>query len=298
MRIYSVPNTGPSAPIGVAGRWLIVINDPALLDASKNLSLPGGSAAQPGRQLRVRRLLVGFDAPPTVDQYDAQVPAHTLFAIPVPRTAQVVYLVGAATEELGWFQTSSAVVEVGIEWSDCYTGPAITRLPGLMVPGGSGRHGLFRDFAGNVWSGLLPSTVLDQDYRGIAAPRVRPLVAAGVSDVVVIAASGVNVLFSMAGPRNVLAPSVIDAATAPQLTTLHRIIVSVGAGCLVVIGGSNLTVGGPGVNEIVRMRFPAAGIQGVEFGNADIQELCGGVGGAWQAYTSVSTTFDATIIGG
>lgn len=294
---------GPPVGVGVQGQSVVIINDPTLLDSASLPVLAFGSnvSGEPQRPLVARNVLIRFDAQPTIDAFDAQVLPHQVARIPVPPGAQTLFLVAGRAVEIGWFTPATPPTEVGIGWGDEIGFPDFrpTR-PSLLVGGNpTGVNYILGDNWGNAFTGLVPDAIYDRSVRG-GWPHVRPRSAPNVSDTVVIAATGINTLFSMAGPRAVLTVAGVSASNPPTpLRTLDRIIVSVGAACLLVIGGSSLTVASPGVNEIARLRFPAAGIQVIEFGGAAIEGLDGGAGpGNWQAYTSVSTTFDAMIVGG
>ena len=191
-------------------------------------------------------------------------------------------------------------MELGLGWGRAVSSPMIWPVPPTPVRRAtvSRPFMLLPDTNDRIWPGLIPQAVLSQDQRSaVGGPQIRPLVVPSVADVVTVA-TAINTLFSMVGPRFFLTTGGVTAQIEAKLRTLNRIIVSVSGPTLVVIGGSTLTVGSPGVNEIARLRFPAAGIQVLEYDGAHVQELDGGDGGNWQAYTSAAVTFDATIIGG
>jgi hypothetical protein len=78
---------------------------------------------------------------------------------------------------------------------------------------------------------------------------------------------------------------------------LKQLLISVSAPTLVVIGTNGLTVGAPGVQEVIRVRFAAATPQPFL---VDLHEglllYFNGQSGVWRYYTSAAVTLDLTAI--
>lgn len=300
MQQIALNGGGPPLRIARAGSTLHIVNDPLLLIArSIALNTPESSSSIINR-MGISVLLVGFDRVPSIDSYDMAIPPFVDACFAVPDSVSNVYLgLSAATYDGGhpFFVGGGASNTFLVEWPD-YGEPFFRRIEQSVLGGAGIGQILASDFQGGLWQPAPQTPLLDQQLYG--APSfpafMRPKLAPSVVDTI-HQVTAANTKFAFAGLKGVLtAPAVLDPKDT-RFSVCHRIIVSVSVACLFVIGAPNLAVGSPGVGELGRLAFAAAGTQTLEFGEGIMVQQSFG-GGTWQAYTSVIATVDATVIGG
>jgi hypothetical protein len=269
------------------GGMLHVVNDPLLV-----LQRVGESAATYRDRLTGGPVLVGFDRTPTIDSFDAVVPAFHEACFAVPSSVGRVILSFAYLSFTGSGATTT--LQLLVEWLDCVE-PFMRPIQSPLLANGTRIYASDANF--NMWPQIPATPVLDQQLAlSMFAPFLRPHIAPSSVDTI-HQVTAANTLFSFLGARNLLTNGAHADNRDPAFNVVHRIIVSVSVACLFVIGGPDLTVGSPGVDELGRLAFSAAGIQTLEYGEGLLTQAIS-AGGPWKAYTSVIATLDATVIGG
>ena len=274
-----------------SGAMLHVVNDP-LLTLARHNEAPAAYGLRVGGAV----LLVGFDRSPTIDSYDAIVPPFMEASFYVPPTTRAVNVLFPSDANVF---ASTGAQSVLVEWLPSPGDPFIRQIQhGVLVGDGPGVMGMVTDALGNVWQPLPQTPILDQQ-QGAAplGPHLRPKIAPSAVDPVHVVTAA-NTLFNMLGPNNWLKTNSAEASGLDtRFRVCHRIIVSVSAACLFVVGAGNLAVSNGSIAELGRLSFAAAGTQVIEFGEGISvrQQL---TAENWKAYTSAIVTLDATVIGG
>lgn len=281
-------NYGQSQRLTPGGAMLHVVNDPLLTLPRLNESL----ALYLGR-LAGATLIAGFDRTPTSDSYDAVVPPFMEACFAVPDTVSALYVLFVVDS---FVETNPGALPVLVEWIACAGSPFLRQIqhghtnnnPNEIMP--TDQHGGF-------WQPIPQTVVLDQQMAGSTSPaHLRPKIAPSVVDTI-HKVTAANTLFPFTGGQGVLSLGVQVHPADTKWNVCHRIIVSVSAACLFVVGGPGLSVGSTDYTELGRITFAAAGTQVLEYGEG-IEIRQSAFAGAWQAYTSAIVTLDATVIAG
>jgi hypothetical protein len=305
MQRIGVPQgTNQDIQIGRAGPTLLLVNNPAFVDEGSFLLQGQIIAAVPGAKIAFQTVFVGFDRTPSEAPggYDAILPPFSAVSLHVPGSVGTIHLLAPVSAVATWgaFPASGSSTPILYDWMDCEEPSGLAGQSGLPAASpNAAALSLPVDLQGFVWPPSTPGYVWDQAYwgGGLFRPQLRPLLGTAAADTI-HQLTAANTLFNFTGALNFLG----GLQNAPaNLQVVKRIIVSVSAACLFVVGGPGLAVGSPGAQEAGRIAFAAAGTQVIDYGESGLRVDALGTSGAkqaWQAYTSAIVTLDATVIGG
>lgn len=258
------------------GSTLHVVNHPAVdyvLTAFSGLS--GNAGAY---------VLIGFDHVPAASNYDAIAPPFSESVIPVPDSVRQVFLVWPSARAANLFVATSTLA-VGIGWEDCEAAPSVRPVDLLPLPYGV-QMGAFPDASSNSWQPSKWTLVLDQAQLSPYKPHLRP----------VLAPSAIAVKTGLLVANTVMSMPVAVQPTTAGYIVLKQLIISTSGAGLVVVGTNGLTVGSPGVQEVVRINAAGAGVQPpIDFGEGLNLQFAGQMG-VWKYYASTAITVDITAI--
>ena len=300
MKPYTLLKDAPRR-VAKAGPILHVVNQPTLAQARSGETLAGYTARVWGGAV-----LVGFDQVPTVDNFDLVVPPFADAVAVVPEIVQDCVFVYLSSTVIGNGPAPNNAIDVLVDWpADGLPGirPVAQALP-TPVPGDGGPSPhmiLGTDYNGGVWAPAPAAVILDQQLGVVVGgggpinPHLRPKIAPSLGSTFRVA-SAINTLFAINDQRGMLHAQ--GAALNSYFQVVHRLIVSVSAATLFVVGNPDLAVNAAGnSNEIARVAFPGAGTQVIEFGEGiEVYQTTGG--GTWMAWTSAAVTVDITVIWG
>ncbi len=292
LQVYSLIE-GQDKIIGVGGRSLRVVNHPAA-----QYTAPGPASGI----LKGQIILVGFGITPGPSNYDALIPPFSEAVINVPENTPNVHLLvlsHVTTPGSTWATTpvrTSDQLPVGVEWLPIAVKGSLRPLniSGPLPVEQAGELVIPTDGWGSFFPPVPPEHVYDQALGTPVAPHMRPRLGPSMTGVL-HQATAANTVFAFTEAHD----GYPLASNIAKVIVVKRIWLSVNAATLVVIGLQGLTVGSPGVGEIWRGSFPAAGIQVIDFDEGvefNVNQGNGGNVGAWQAYTSAAVTLDATIL--
>jgi hypothetical protein len=293
MRSVSLPLGSPVAVGLPAGsKWLRIINEPLIFELSQGTQQQTLLNDSPP----AIAVVGGWNGPPSCQVFDLVVPAFRSVVVPVPENSTGLYLLADPT-----------AIQVGRTLLASYSGATVTVLldtSDSSLPAWPD-YGLQTSvYRAPMWSydvsGLLLAPretpfLLDQmydnpNYTGTWRPSVAP--------------SGSQTGHQAAAADTIYDTNVgtfpLDVDAGHMLALVKRVYISVSAATTIVLGGPGLTVGSPGVNEIARIAFPAAGIQLVDFGpegvSIDAFYKKGILSGDWMWYSTAAATVDLTLI--
>ncbi len=262
-----------------AGETLVIVNHPGL-DWTKrgNNGIPIGAA---------EFVIVGFDRTPSAGSYDASVPPFTRAVIPVPANCRQVYLLwpsdSAATPML-----APVSITLQVSWTSNVEAANVEFLSLLPVPYAAQAWAGFTDCRGDAFSPGIFASVLDQIWTGMGNPTFRPVLAPSkiVTASLVLAANTLTDIPALGGQTN------LNGQGSPVLLALCASVTAPG---LVVIGTPNLTIGSPGLGEVLRRRAAAAGpLPDLQLGQGLDMAFSGHGTPVWCCYASAALTLDLT----